>query len=91
VALLWNHSNKQVCFSPVLRIPHLDAVFQVRLDQHRVKGQDHLPYSAGHASFDAAQYMVDILGFKDTLLTPVQHTTHQYLQVLFGMAALNPF
>ena len=32
------NTSQQVCVSPVLRIPHLDAVLQVRPHQHRVEG-----------------------------------------------------
>ena len=35
--------------------------------------------------------MVGFLGCKDTLLAHVHLAIHQYLQVLFGRAALNPF
>jgi len=76
---------------PVLRTPRLDAVLQERLHQHRVEGEDHLPQTAGHASFDAAQDMVGLLGCKSTLLARVQLPIHQYFQVFFGRAVLNPF
>ena len=48
---------QQVCVSPVLRIPHLDTVLQVRCHQHRAQGQDHLPHPAA-----AAQDTVGFLG-----------------------------
>jgi len=60
---------EQLHISPVPKTPHLDTVLQVRSDQHRVEGQDHLPHSAGHASFDAAQNMVGFLGCRGTLLS----------------------
>ena len=41
--------------STVLRTPLLDAVLYMRPHQHVAEGQDHLPYPAGHASFDAAK------------------------------------
>ena len=53
---------QQVCVSPVLRTPHLDALPQVRPQQHGVDRQDHLPRPAGHTSFDAAKDPVGFLG-----------------------------
>ena len=75
----------------VLRTPQLYTVLQVRPHQHEVEGQDHLPHSAGHTSFDAAQDLIDFLGCKGTLLGHVQFVIHQYPQIFFGRAALNPF
>ncbi|KAK4818851.1 LOW QUALITY PROTEIN: hypothetical protein QYF61_020070 [Mycteria americana] len=72
----------------VLRAPELDAVLQVRSHQSRVEGQNHLPRPAGHASFDAAQDTVGLLGCERTLLAHVQLFVHQYPQVLFRRAAL---
>ncbi|KAK4818202.1 hypothetical protein QYF61_008586 [Mycteria americana] len=72
----------------VLRAPELDALLHVRSHQSRVKGQNHLPRPAGHASFDAAQDAVGFLGCKCTLLAHVQLFIHQYLQVLLRRAAL---
>ncbi|KAK4810127.1 LOW QUALITY PROTEIN: hypothetical protein QYF61_009522, partial [Mycteria americana] len=73
----------------VLRAPELDAVLQVRSHQSRVEWQNPLPRPAGHASFDAAQDTVGILGCKCTLLAYVQLFVHQYPQVLFCGAALD--
>ena len=56
----------------------------VRSHQRRAEEQDHLPCPAGHASFDAAQDMVGLLGCKSTLLARVQLLIHQYFQVFFG-------
>ena len=53
---------QQIRISPALRTSHLDAVLQMRSHQHRVEGQDHLPYPAGHTAFVAAQDMVGFLG-----------------------------
>jgi len=58
----------------------------VRSHQSGVEGQNHLPRPAGHASFDAAQDTVSLLGCEHTLLSH-----DQYPQVLFSRAALNPF
>ncbi|KAK4830883.1 hypothetical protein QYF61_013812 [Mycteria americana] len=74
---------------PVLRTPELDAVLQVGSHQSRVEGQNHLPRPAGHASFDAAQDTVGLLGCKRTLLAHVQLSIHQYPQVPLPRAALN--
>ncbi|KAK4819924.1 hypothetical protein QYF61_015299 [Mycteria americana] len=73
----------------VLRAPELDAVLQVRSHQSRVEGQNHLPRPAGHASSDAAQDVVGLLGCECTLSAHVQLFVHQYPHVLFRRAALD--
>ncbi|KAK4827196.1 hypothetical protein QYF61_015224 [Mycteria americana] len=80
---------QQVHVLPVLRAPELDTVLQVGSHQSRVEGWNHFPRPAGHASFDAAQDTVGLLGCECTLLAPVQLFVHQYPQVLFHRAALN--
>ena len=55
------------------------------------EGQNPLPQSAGHATFDAAQDMVGLLGCEHTWPAHVQVFIHQYPQVLLCRAALNPF
>ena len=82
---------QQVYVSHILRTLHLDTVLQVRPHQHRVEEQDHLPRPAGHSSFDAAQDTIGFLGCKGALLVHLQLAIHQYPQVFFGRAALNPF
>jgi len=47
---------------PALRAPELDTVLQVGSHQSRIDGQNHLPQSAGHTSFDTAQ---DAFGLLD--------------------------
>ncbi|KAK4827388.1 hypothetical protein QYF61_017793 [Mycteria americana] len=59
----------------VLMTPELDAVLQVRSHQSGVEGQNHLPRSAGHASFDAAQDTVGLLGCECTLLAHVRFSS----------------
>jgi len=59
--------------------------------QCRAEGQDHLPHPAGHTSFDADKVIVGFLGCKGTLVAHVPLATHQYPQVLFRGAVLNPF
>ncbi|KAK4818005.1 hypothetical protein QYF61_004118 [Mycteria americana] len=61
-----------------------------RWDLTRAEGQNHLSRPAGHAAFDAAQDTVGLLGCQCTLLAHVQLFVHQYPQVLFRRAALNP-
>ncbi|KAK4818966.1 LOW QUALITY PROTEIN: hypothetical protein QYF61_022633 [Mycteria americana] len=87
------HCNplQRVRIFPVLRAPELDAVLQVGSHQSRVEGQNHLPRPAGHASFDAAQDTVGFLGCERTLSAHVQLFIHQYPQVLFRRATLDPF
>jgi len=46
----------------VLRAPELDAGLQVASHQSRVEGQNCLPRPAGHASLDATQDTVGLLG-----------------------------
>ncbi|KAK4830385.1 hypothetical protein QYF61_010612 [Mycteria americana] len=82
---------QQVHVFPALRTPGLDTVLQVGSHQSRAEGENHLPRPAGHASFGAAQDMVDFLGRECTLLAHVQLFTHQYPQVLLCRAALNLF
>ena len=82
---------QEVHISPALRSPHLDTVLQVRPHQHRAEGQNFLLQPAGHAAFDAAQDTVGSLGCEGTLLAHVQLPIHQYPQVLFSRAVLNPF
>ncbi|KAK4814330.1 hypothetical protein QYF61_014844 [Mycteria americana] len=73
----------------VLRAPELDAALQVGSHQSGVEGQNPLPRPAGHASFDASQGTVGLLGCERTLLAHVQLFVHQYPQVLFRGAALD--
>jgi len=56
----------------MLRAPELDAGLQVGSHESGVKGQNHLPRPAGHASSDAAQNAVGLLGCERTLLGHVQ-------------------
>ncbi|KAK4828118.1 hypothetical protein QYF61_023916 [Mycteria americana] len=81
----------QVHVFPMLRAPELDAVLQVGSHQSGVEGQNHLPQPAGHASFDAAQDTVGLLGCESTLLAHIQLFIHQYPQVLLHRDALKPF
>ena len=58
----------------------------------RVDGQDHLPHPAGHTfCFDAAQDVVGFRGCEGTLLAHIQLAIHQYSQILFSRAVLNPY
>jgi len=70
--------------------PELNAVLQVGSHESGVKGQNHLPRPAGHASLDAAQDTVGFRGCKRTLSAHVELLIHQYLQVLLLRAALEP-
>ncbi|KAK4829425.1 hypothetical protein QYF61_004300 [Mycteria americana] len=86
---------QQVHVFPVLRTPEVDAILQVGSHQNGVEGQNHLPQPADHASFDAAQDTVGVLGCEHTLLAHVQLFVqlfiHQHPQVLLGRAALHHF
>ena len=74
----------------MLGAPELDAVLQVGSHQGGVKGQNHLPRPAGHASLDAAQDTVGFPGCQRTLLVHVEFLINQYPQVLLLRAALEP-
>ena len=75
----------------MLGAPELDAGLQVGSHQSGAEGQNHLPEPTGHASLDAAQDTVGLLGCERTLVAHVQLFIHQYPQVFVGRAALNPF
>ena len=53
---------QQVHVLVMLRAPELDGVLQVRSCQSRAEWQNHLPQSAGHNYFYAAQYADGLLG-----------------------------
>ncbi|KAK4810857.1 hypothetical protein QYF61_008829 [Mycteria americana] len=74
----------------VLRAPELDAVLQVRSHQSGVEWQNHLPRPAGHASFDAAQDTVGLLGCERTLLAHVQLFIHQYPSLYWNRGLPQP-
>ena len=84
---------------PALTGPYLSCTEDPRggcstpggVSQERIKGENHLPQPAGHASFEAAQDTLGFLGCKRTLPAHVQFLIHQYPQVLLCKAALNPF
>jgi len=60
----------------VPRSPELDTKLQVRPDQSRAEGEDHLPSPAGHAPFNALQDPIGLHGHQGTLLAhehPVVH------------------
>ncbi|PKU46894.1 hypothetical protein llap_2788 [Limosa lapponica baueri] len=85
------NTNYEVHVFPVLRAPELDTVLQVESHQSGVEGENLFPKPAGHASFDAAQDAVGLLGCKSTLLAHVQLFIHQYPQTLLFRSVLNPF
>ena len=62
----------------------------MRAHQCRVEGQDHVPQTPGHASFDRVQ---DMFGFQggEILLAHVQLPIHQHPQDLFSRAVLSSF
>ena len=76
---------------PMLRASELDAGLQLRSHQSGVEGQSYLSQPGGHASLDAAQDTVGLLGYKCTLLGHVKLLLNQHPQVLLLRAALNPF
>jgi len=70
---------QQVHVCPVLKTPHLDTVLQVRSNQCRIDGQDHLPQPADHISLDAIKDTVCFLVHEGTLLAHAQLAINQYL------------
>ena len=69
---------QQVHVFPVLRSPDLDTGLQVGSHQRRVEQQNPLSRPAGHASLDAAQDTVGLLGCKQTLPGHVELLVNQY-------------
>ncbi|XP_053932310.1 coiled-coil domain-containing protein 91 isoform X1 [Cuculus canorus] len=65
---------------PVLKAPELDAMLQVGSHKTRVEGQNPLPCPAGHASFDAAQDTVGLLGCDCILSAHVKE-----VEITFGL------
>ncbi|KAK4822675.1 hypothetical protein QYF61_019042 [Mycteria americana] len=84
-------SLQQVHVLLMLGTPEPNAVLQVGSHESRVEGENHLPRPAGHASFDAAQDTVGLLGCKHTLPGHVELLINQHPWVLLLRAALNPF
>ena len=71
---------QQLCVSPVLRTPHLDAVLQVR--PHRTGQMAGSPsWPAGHASCDAVQYSAPSSCFShQTVEMPQKPMTSHFLK-----------
>ncbi|KAJ7396748.1 hypothetical protein BTVI_142156 [Pitangus sulphuratus] len=84
----WNRKRGRC---PVLGTPELDAVTKVRSHQSGAEEQNHLPWPADHAAFDAALDTIGLLGCKYTLLAHIQPLICQHPQDFFSGAALNPF
>ena len=72
-----------------MKAPELDAGLQVGSHQSGVGGQNHLPWPAGHAAFDAAQDTAGHLGCERTLPDHVEPLFNQHSQVLLLRAALS--
>lgn len=73
----------------VLEAAELDAALQVSSQEGRVK--DHLPSSACHTTFDAAQDTAVSVGCEDALLGFVELFLNQRAQFILVRAAVNPF
>jgi len=74
---------------PVLGVPVLDTVVQLRPCKGKVERDNHLPLPAGHSSSDAAQDTIGLLGWKTALLSHVQLFDHQDSQDPLYRTALN--
>ena len=72
-------------------VPELGAVLQVGSHENRVEGQNHLPWPTCHASLDATQDTVGLLGCKYTLLAHVEPFISWHHQILHLRASLRPF
>jgi len=57
----------------------------------RAEWQNHLPRPPGHASLDAAQDMVGLLGCKHTLMGHLELLIDKHHQIVLLGAAFNPF
>ena len=75
---------KQVHVSPVRKCPYLDAALEVKSDQCRVEGQDHLPYPFGHASL--MQPRIQLAMQVNNLLTCIGEQQVQYCIPSGGVA-----
>ena len=75
----------------VLGPPWLDTILQVGSHQSTVNGQDHLPRTVCHASLDAAQDSVGLLGCERKLPGHVELLVNQHPKVLLLRAALTSF
>jgi len=82
---------QQVHVCPVLKALELHTGLQVESHQGRVEGWNPLTQPASHASFDAAQDTVGLLGCEQTLPGRVELPIQQHAQLLFLSAALNSF
>jgi len=72
-------------------VPEVGAVLQVGSHENRVEGQNHLPWPTCHASLDATQDTVGLLGCKYTLLAHVESLLNQHSQIVLLRAALKSF
>jgi len=81
-------SLQEILVFLVLGSPELDTILQVRPNQGRVEGEDHLPWPVGQAPFKAPQDPTGLLGQLGTLLAHCQPAIHQDPQVLLHRAPL---
>lgn len=75
----------------VLEAAELDAALQVSSQDSRVEGNNHLPSSACHTTFNAAQDTAVFVGCEDALLGFVELFLNQHAQFILVRAAINPF
>ena len=61
--------------------PRTGHKLQVRPDQGRVEGEDHLPWPAGHAPFNTPKDAIGLLCHQGTLLAHGESVAHQDPQV----------
>ncbi|PKU46678.1 hypothetical protein llap_2995 [Limosa lapponica baueri] len=74
----------------LVRGPELNTVLKVRPHQCRVQRHHHFPTPAGHAIPDTSQDAIGLLGHLGTLLAHVKLSVHQYPQILFCWATIQP-
>jgi len=89
--ILWKNTLIAIEDFFVLGAPELNTILQVGSRENRVEGQNHLPQPAGHASLDATQRTVGLLGCKHTLLAPVESCINRHPQILLLRATFKPF
>jgi len=80
---------QQLHIFPVLKVPDLNLVVQMRPHKSRVKRGNHFP--PGHLTSDVAQDTLGLLGSKYALLIHVHLLIHQDTKVLPRKAALKEF
>ena len=84
------HPLQQLHILLVLGAPELEAVLQGGVLQEQSRAAESPPLTAVHASLDATQYTVGLLGCKHALPAHIESFINRHLQILLR-AALKTF